>query len=100
MTKHSLRAKWNTANAQLANKPFDQLFAMQHKDHPAYVEGWTAFEDGTRRGANPYGPKGPEAARNAWYAGWDAAWEKSNRKNANGKEGRCQKYSISSKLKF
>lgn len=26
MTKHSARAQWNTANAQLANKPFDDLF--------------------------------------------------------------------------
>jgi hypothetical protein len=26
MTRHSARAKWNTANARLANKPFDNLF--------------------------------------------------------------------------
>jgi len=26
MPKHSWRAKWNTANARLANKPFDDLF--------------------------------------------------------------------------
>src|SRR6266498_5888922 len=45
------------------------------KDHPAYAEGWNAFEDATRRGANPYAPKGPESSRIAWYAGWDAAWE-------------------------
>ncbi len=29
MSKHSLRAKWNTANARLANKPFDDLFATK-----------------------------------------------------------------------
>ena len=26
MSKNSMRAKWNTANAKLANKPFDDLF--------------------------------------------------------------------------
>lgn len=26
MTNHSMRAKWSTANARLANKPFDDLF--------------------------------------------------------------------------
>lgn len=26
MTHHSSRAQWNTANARLANKPFDDLF--------------------------------------------------------------------------
>ena len=75
MSKHSMRAKWNTANAALANKPFDDLFQVkensmsksdsQYKDHPAYLEGWNAFEDATRRGANPYATKGPEASRNA-----------------------------------
>lgn len=27
MTHYSARAQWNTANARLANKPFDDLFA-------------------------------------------------------------------------
>lgn len=31
MSKHSMRAKWNTANARLANKPFDDLFAEKPK---------------------------------------------------------------------
>lgn len=26
MSKNSMRAKWNTSNAKLANKPFDDLF--------------------------------------------------------------------------
>lgn len=26
MSHHSMRAKWNTANARLANKPFDGIF--------------------------------------------------------------------------
>lgn len=51
--------------------------APKTQDHPTYAEGWQAFEDGSRRGANPYAPKGPEASRKAWLAGWDAAWEKS-----------------------
>jgi len=54
-----------------------RLHGSPYKDHPAYAEGWNAFEDGSRRGANPYSQKGPESSRNAWYAGWDAAWERS-----------------------
>src|SRR5690242_1187333 len=27
MTRHSLRAQWNTANVNLANKPFENLFS-------------------------------------------------------------------------
>lgn len=34
MPKNSLRAKWNTANARLANKPFDDLFGVPKNDEP------------------------------------------------------------------
>lgn len=33
MSKHSARAKWNTANARLANKPFEHIF-----DEPQEVD--------------------------------------------------------------
>jgi hypothetical protein len=37
MTRHSSRAKWNTANTRLANKPFDDLFAQAKPDPDAAI---------------------------------------------------------------
>jgi hypothetical protein len=37
MSHHSARAQWNTANARLANKPFDDLFAEKKPEPPAPV---------------------------------------------------------------
>lgn len=45
--------------------------------HPAYAHGQNAFYSGIRRGSNPYRVSDPQAARLAWWAGWDAAWQKS-----------------------
>jgi hypothetical protein len=36
MAKHSLRAKWNTANARLANEQFADLFKDAPKPHETY----------------------------------------------------------------
>ena len=49
--------------------------AEQTKKSAAYAEGWNAFEDATRRGANPYSGN---PNREDWFAGWDAAWERAN----------------------
>jgi hypothetical protein len=45
-------------------------------NHPAYLHGQNAFHAGIRRGSNPYRVNDPQAARLAWWAGWDAAWQK------------------------
>lgn len=39
MAKHSCRAAWNTANAHLANKPFDNLFVSQCQRYVPEVVG-------------------------------------------------------------
>ncbi len=46
-TNFSLRAKWNTANARLANKPFDDLFATPNKEVVKVVDA--IFDDLTKR---------------------------------------------------
>jgi hypothetical protein len=45
-------------------------------NNPAYIHGQNAFYAGIRRGSNPYKVNDPKSARLDWYAGWDAAWEK------------------------
>lgn len=43
MTHYSARAQWNTANARLANKPFDDLFAEKKQEPtPAPITEQTA----------------------------------------------------------
>ena len=44
-----------------------------YKEHPAFALGKAAQKDGERRGANPHRTAG--ASRNAWWAGWDSAWQ-------------------------
>jgi hypothetical protein len=37
MSHHSARAQWNTANARLANKPFENIFQEQCKHRATIV---------------------------------------------------------------
>jgi len=52
-----------------------EMAPRTYEDHLKFQEGQTAQRNGVRRGANPCKPG---VGRAAWWAGWDAAWNKRN----------------------
>ncbi len=70
---------------ELSPKVFEQTPPAKpiprYKYDPEFAEGRGAFQEGYRRGSNPYSANGKQRACLAWWEGWDEAWEEDRAKS-------------------